>query len=693
LPLWGVGEGARPAMRVALVSRELYPFGGGGIGEYIAASAQLMCATAEITIFTTDEHRATFEELRSTRDPRLPPDDVSVVFIPEAREEEVGGYFSALHLYASRVLGALRDHYGGRGPDLVEFSDYLGEGAVAVQARRTGDPLLRRSVTAIRLHTSAEVCAVLDGHIDDNFTTRITCELERVAIRDADYLLWPGGDTLSFYHRFYGPRQVAPGQKIRNPAIATLPPDAEPGPEPPSKLRLLYLGRLERRKGVQNLVRALMAIDSEQIELSILGGDTQTAALGTSMAAQLQMAALDDPRITFLEPVARDRLGSLIEAHDIVVLPSLWEAWPYVGLEALRLNRPLIATPVGGFTEIVKARASGWLTADTGPESLTALLERLLFARDEVADLSRRETPRQIFAALTDGDEIRDEYAALIERGGRWSVSGAARASLGRSTQWPPRSSRAQTVHRIGNGKPLVSIIIPYYQLAEHVEETVQSALGQTHERTEVLIINDGSSLEADSILAELSTEHPITVLGQVNRGLGAARNFGISQARGSFVLPLDADNVLESTFVTRALEAFETDPSAVYVTSWSRYIDERGRELPNPNIGYQPIGNEPAEVLRNNVAGDAAAMLRHELFGRGIAYSEELTSYEDWYLYQQLHVMELYGLVIPDRLVRYRVRTESMIREIGLPRAVRLTGELAARRRETEVEWTSKRD
>jgi glycogen synthase len=680
-------------MRVALVSRELYPFGGGGIGEYIAASARLMHATAEVTIFTTDTHRASFEKLHSARDPRLPPDDVTVVFVPEAHQEDVGGYFSTLHLYASRVLDALRDYYGRRGPDLVEFSDYLGEGAVAVQARRTGDPLLRHSVTAIRLHTSAEVCAVLDGHVDDSFTTRITCELERLAIRDADYLLWPGGDTLPFYHRFYGARQVAPGRKIRNPAVATLPPDVQAGPEPRSKLRLLYLGRLERRKGVHNLVRALMAIDSEQVELSVLGGDTRTAALGTSMAAQLQMAALEDPRITFIEPVARDKLGSLIEAHDIVALPSLWEAWPYVGLEALRLNRPLIATPVGGFTEIVEPRRSGWLTADTGPDSLTALLERLLFARDEVADLSKRERPRQMFAALTDSDEIRDEYAALVERGGRWSVSGAARASLGPGTQWPPRSSRGKIPGATDGGKPLVSIITPYYRLADHVEETVQSALGQTHEQTEVIVINDGSSLEADWILAELSTEYPITVLSQINRGLGAARNFGISQARGSFVLPLDADNVLEPTFVSRALEAFETDPRAVYVTSWSRYIDERGRALPDPNIGYQPIGNESAEVLRNNVAGDAAALLRREIFHEGIAYSEELTSYEDWYLYQQLHDMGLYGLVIPDRLIRYRFRTDSMIREIGLPLGARLSGELAARRREAEVQWTSKRD
>ena len=127
-------------------------------------------------------------------------------------------------------------------------------------------------------------------------------------------------------------------------------------------------------------------------------------------------------------------------------------------------------------------------------------------------------------------------------------------------------------------------------------------------------------------------------------------------------------------------------------MTSWSRYIDELGEPLPAPNIGYQPIGNASLEVLRNNVAGDAVALIRRRLFDAGFSYSEDLTSYEDWQLYQQLHVAGLYGIVIPERLVRYRVRADSMIRQIGFPHTGRLSGELAAHLREREVQWTPAR-
>jgi glycogen synthase len=685
---------SRAPLRIALVSREVYPFGGGGIGEYINACARLLRGVADVTVFTTSTHEREYRALRAARDSRLMPEDVEIVFVPEAREDEVGGYFSSLHLYSAAILDALRDHYGNRGPDLVEFSDYLGEGAVTVQARRAGDPLLRRSIVAVRLHTSAEICAVLDGFIDDGFPARITCELERLAIRDADSILWPGGDTLGTYRRYYGADRVAPGWRIRNPAITY--PDSERAPDVTREapLELLYMGRLERRKGVHNLVRAFSYIGSDDIRLRILGGDTDTAPLGTSMTSHVQMTAVGDGRIRLLEPVPREDLPNMISAHDAVVLPSLWEAWPYVGLEALRLDRPIIATPVGGFTEVVREGKSGWLAAATGTAALVVLLEQLLDETESVHRLRGSGRPVSVFEELTDSEEIVRDYRALIERGGRWGVSGAATRDRAAPRDRETTNERARvsedTAPSKGVSRPLVSVIVPYYRIAAHVEDAVRSAIAQTHSRCEVILVNDGSLLEEDWIVAELATRFPITIVTQVNSGLGAARNFGISQARGEFVVPLDADNVLEPAFVERALAARDFDPRAAYVTAWSRYIDEDGAELPAPNIGYQPLGNSAAEIVRNNVAGDAAALISARVFELGFSYSEELTSYEDWDLYRQFHEAGYYGLVIPERLIRYRLRRDSMMRTVGKPHTARLAGEMAARSREREVEWTS---
>jgi glycosyltransferase involved in cell wall biosynthesis len=688
------------SMRVALVSRELDPFWGGGIGEYVSACSRLLARLGEVTIFTSDAHAASVETLRSAEDPRAVPDEVELVFVPDAGENDLGGYFSKLHLYSARVFEALRDRYGTDGPDLVEFSDYLGEGAVTVQARRTAHPLLRRSVVAVRVHTSAEVCAVLNGHLDGAFASRMTYELERLAIRDADYLIWPGGDTLNFYRRFYGPAELAPGWRVLNPVSNEKQELLEDRDESTSAFRLLHVGSLERRKGVQNLVRAVNYTDSEQLRLDVLGEDTQTAPLGKSMEEQLRMMAVGDPRIRFLEPAPRTDLASLMRSCDCVVLPSLWEAWPYAGLEALRLNRPILATPVGGFTEMVRPTKSGWLTADTTTASLAELIERLLSAREESDRMRVDRLPVTVFSELTNPYGIARAYQSMLTRGGRWSVTGAG-PSRARRTRGKVDPTRGNADDRAPTGRTVVapaepavvSIVIPYYRLAEHIEEAVSSALDQTHPRTEVIVVNDGSTQDRDWILGELATHYPIAVISQMNSGPGAARNFGISQSRGRFVIPLDADNVLEPTFVERTLAALDLDPGVAFATTWSRYIDEGGAALADPNLGYQPIGNASHEVLRNNVAGDTVALLRRWLFDTGSWYSEELTSYEDWHFYQQLHVNGHFGVVVPERLVRYRVREKSTMRQFGFPEIDRLSGELSAHLRERQIQWMSVRD
>ena len=93
-------------------------------------------------------------------------------------------------------------------------------------------------------------------------------------------------------------------------------------PAPPvgdGPLRLLYLGRLERRKGVRALVDALLGLEHGEWRLTIVGADTDTAPLGGSMRDLLELEIAGDPRIELLEAVPRDRIPALLDAHDALV--------------------------------------------------------------------------------------------------------------------------------------------------------------------------------------------------------------------------------------------------------------------------------------------------------------------------------------------------------------------------------------
>ena len=217
--------------------------------------------------------------------------------------------------------------------------------------------------------------------------------------------------------------------------------------------------------------------------------------------------------------------------------------------------------------------------------------------------------------------------------------------------------------------------------------ETLASIAAQTHPRIETIVVNDGSLRPEDEILGELAERYPISVVTQVNSGLGQARNLGIELSRGRYVLPLDPDDLILPPFVERCVEVLERRPELAYVTAWSEYMDERGRPLGAG--GYRPLGNAVASLERENLAGSAMAVFRRRLFDDGLRYSPDLTSYEDWLVYRELQAAGERGHVIPETLLRYRVRRGSMLRAVAMPGRDRLLGELRAHAREAEVSWT----
>lgn len=653
---------------IAFLSREVAPFKGGGIGTYVTAAAQALAPVAEVTIFTTSRHRRAYEALTSSPNPL--PAGVDVRFITEPRGWEIGETEGALSLWSARAFDAVCDAYPGGGPDLLECPDYLGEGFVAAQARRCGDPRLARTTLCVRAYTTGEMTSVLDGHLPEDFETKLTHQIERYSLAHCDHFLWAGGDVLGSYERYFGADQIADPVRVRHPLYVG--PDLKPANlkarDDDGTTRLLYVGRLERRKGVLNLARAVSGIGDDRLRLTWLGGDTETAPLGQSLRAMLEVMLGDDSRVDFIDQVPRAQLPRIIEQHDAVVLPSLWECWPAVGLEALERNRPILATPTGGFAEIVQPGRSGWLTPDTSPESLASAIESLLNDPGTCRAMICAGGPRDRFEELTDVEQVRSSYLAL-------AAEGALRGSVASTSSDDP---------------PLVSIVIPYYRLDDHLEETVLSVTHQTYPRIETIVINDGSFREADKILERLTERHDLRLLSQVNSGLGAARNTGITHSRGRYVMFLDADNVITPTFIERCVGVLEADPELAYATTWASYIDEKGEPWRGSEAGYRPLGNWTTLVEDRNVAGDAAAVFRRSIFAHGLAYSPELTSFEDWALYREMRALGLIGAVIPERLLEYRIRERSMLRQIGSPNQERIEGEIRARIKERGMRWTA---
>ncbi|MTD46238.1 glycosyltransferase [Conexibacter sp. W3-3-2] len=658
-------------MRICFVSRELYPCAGGGIAPIVAAAAAQLSEIAEVVVVTSATARDRLEELRAAGDPRVLPETVEVLFAPEPEDEDKGGFLHYMHRYSAGVHRILREHYRDRGPDVLEFCDYLGEGLVTIQARVTCAPWLAQTLVCVRVHTTSELCAVLDGYVPDEFEVEALFDSERYCLRHADRVLTSGGDVLDTYHRYYGTSQVANAVEIPDAFLdesVGAPGSRDGGPLGHGHpVRLLYLGRAERRKGIQDLLAALLESGRHDWRLTLVGGDTDTGPLGTSLGAQLRLLAAEDPRVDFRDAMPRPAIGALIREHDVVVVPSRWECWPNVAREALQHNRPILATPVGGLVAMVRPGVSGWLATGTTRREIGTAISALLDDPDQITELIAAGGPRSVFDELTDVDALRQRYRRLADE----------------TAQLPPRPDR--------DADPLVSVVVPYFHMDAFVEQTLDAVAAQTYDNIETIVVNDGSFRPEDlEVLARVASRPGVRVVSQANAGLGAARNFGVSQAAGKYVLPLDSDDLIVPEFVGRLVEVLERRSELAYVGTWVQYVDEDGVPFGGDSDGYMPLGNSVGLIHRSNVGGVCTSLFRRAVFQSGLRYDEELTSYEDWMLLREMHDRRLVGAIVPERLFHYRIRTASMTRQVARPRLARLEGELRARRLEYGTRWTA---
>ena len=157
---------------------------------------------------------------------------------------------------------------------------------------------------------------------------------------------------------------------------------------PPEKCLLLYVGRIEPLKGVDTLLHAVAllrkraACPKQSVCLSIIGGepDTSPEVMDAEMA-RLQMLCSQlgmDDVVVFLGKRSQDTLPYYYSAAQVVVVPSHYESFGMVALEAMACGTPVIASQVGGLAFLVQDGVTGYHVPDDDPEALCEELASLL---------------------------------------------------------------------------------------------------------------------------------------------------------------------------------------------------------------------------------------------------------------------------------------------------------------------------
>ena len=131
----------------------------------------------------------------------------------------------------------------------------------------------------------------------------------------------------------------------------------------------------------------------------------------------------------------------------------------------------------------------------------------------------------------------------------------------------------------LSDPKPLVSVIVPVYNVKEFLGKCVESIMSQTYARLEILLIDDGSSDGSESICDSYAgSTGNISVFHQENAGLSAARNTGIEKANGEYLLFVDSDDWIDADTVEQAVEKAQEYNADVVI--WSYLREYPGRSL-----------------------------------------------------------------------------------------------------------------
>lgn len=201
---------------------------------------------------------------------------------------------------------------------------------------------------------------------------------------------------------------------------------------------------------------------------------------------------------------------------------------------------------------------------------------------------------------------------------------------------------------------PKVSVIIPCYNQGIYLDEAVDSVLNQTCEDFEIIIVNDGSTDEFTNRLLTDYRKPRTRVLQTRNQGLATARNTGIAEARGEFILPLDADDTIGPDYLGNAVEILERQPSVGIVYCRGKLFGNKTGDITAPQFSR-------TGMLVSNLIF-CSALFRKSDWERVGGYNPGMIhGCEDWDFWLSLLELGLSAERLPEVHFYYRVRETSM--------------------------------
>lgn len=212
---------------------------------------------------------------------------------------------------------------------------------------------------------------------------------------------------------------------------------------------------------------------------------------------------------------------------------------------------------------------------------------------------------------------------------------------------------------------PLVSIIVPAYNVEKYLADCLDSILAQTYQNLEIIVINDGSTDGSPEIMQEYNAKHKnIIIVNKKNGGLSSARNTGIEKATGDYLCFVDSDDVIAPDFVEKLAVAIK--PEEKILLSTCRYT-RKSSNLGKVEKSSAKIVNSKGYLIRTYYQNDAtlySVTVATKMFVKQLFEKVRFpvnTLYEDFAIIDQL-VLQSKSVALVDETLYYYRRSDGSI-------------------------------
>jgi hypothetical protein len=210
---------------------------------------------------------------------------------------------------------------------------------------------------------------------------------------------------------------------------------------------------------------------------------------------------------------------------------------------------------------------------------------------------------------------------------------------------------------------PKVSVVVPCYNQAQYLDESLASICNQTYTNWECVIVNDGSPDNTEEIAQKWEAKDPrFNYLSKENGGVSSARNLGIEKSTGEYILTLDADDKYEVTFMEKAVEILQNNSEVSIVSSWGMFFTE-AKKLQVFKTNAKSI----ADFLFHNGVNMGSSLFRKSCWEKVGKYDgDSRNGYEDWEFYLRVTALGWKVHIIEEVLFFYRQHIVSRRREMN---------------------------